>query len=493
MRQAILCVLGAGVLLVLGAVASAASPPKPENRETARLIARLGSKDFHERESATEALGRLGAAALDPLRRASQGNDPEIRRRAALLVQRIEKHLESDRLLAPRHLHLQYADVPVTEAVRDLAHRTGLSIILNDHDRSRLASRRLTLDTGETTFWEAFDQFCRKAGLVERSQEPAPSQPDRVLTDGRGNQIIVVEHMYSGRAQPQENRLVLADGKPEALPTWHTGGVRVRALPPSTLHPGLHKTRGQTFLLLEVMPGPGINWHGVVDVQIERAVDEHGQTLEQVLAGNPAAGLDLDLGMNVLPLLEVEGELIGSNPRYVPVHLRRGKEPSRVLKEVRGTAAGRVETTETLLTIDDLAKAGDRNFRGTDGSTVRVVDYHRDEDGRGRLRVQLETPRMMLGRGAARVIRGNRRIIFLNRGGSVGVGSGHWSLVDARGQKVSLSAVSQRVAGGINGFSQETTFLFSAKEVKAPLKLLYSGSRTVTVEITFTLKDVPLP
>jgi hypothetical protein len=486
----------AGLLAVVGlwlagSLSTRAAPPPKESGQTARLIAELGSKNFRDRESATQALGRLGTRVLDALRRAAQGSDPEIRRRAALLVQKIEQQLERDRLLAPRRLRLAYENVSVTEAINDLARRTGYPIVPGD--RSRLADRRLTMDTGETTFWEAFDQLCRKAGLVERRAQPVRGQQDRVINDGRGNQIIIVEQAYSNRARPPEHPLVLVEGTPESLPTWHAGGVRIRALPPNAPHPGVQKTSHQTYVLLEAMPEPAIKWHGVVDVQVERAVDDQGQILDQALANNPADGLDLELGLNALPFVEVDGEFVGSDPHQIEVRLRRGKEPSRLLRELRGSVAGRVETRETLVAIEDLAKAVDKSFHVSDGSTLHLAEFRRDDEGQGRLRIQLETPRMRGGRGAAQVIRGNRRIIFLNRGDTMTTGGGDWSLVDAGGRKVPMVAVSQRVMGGINGLSQETSFTFHAKDVKSPLKLLYSGSRTVTVEIPFTLKDVPLP
>jgi hypothetical protein len=59
-----------------------------------RLVRQLGSDSFAEREAASEALERLGAGALAPLRQARAANhDAEARRRAARLIDVIEESL----------------------------------------------------------------------------------------------------------------------------------------------------------------------------------------------------------------------------------------------------------------------------------------------------------------------------------------------------------------------------------------------------------------
>jgi hypothetical protein len=490
-RNGFLLALVTGFLLAGGRPVHAGPAARPEPDPIARLVIQLGSKHFKDREAATQALDAIGLPALEPLRRAARGTEPEVRRRAAYLVQKIEKRLESERLLAPRHLHLVWKDTPVPEAVNELSRQAGVPIVLSNADRARLADRKITLDTGETTFWDALDQLCRKATLVERRQEPTKAHADRVLTDGRGGQIIIMDGNLTTGSPPQ-SRLTLADGKPEPLPTCQAGGVRVRALAPSTPHPGLRKTHGETFVLLEILPEAAIKWRGVVDVQVERAVDDRGQSLAQVLGSSGFAGLDLDLGGNLLPFIEADGEMLGADPHQVPIRLRRGEGASRVLKELRGRVGARVETIETLVTVEDLLKASGRTYHGTDGSTLRVVDVRPQDDGRVRLDVSIEAPGPGMA-GAGQMIRGNRRIIFVNRNVEMGMADNNWSLVDASGQKLTLLQTSARLRRGFNGFSQEASFVFPGKNAKGPLTLRYTGQRTATVEVPFTLKDVPLP
>src|SRR5262245_47864735 len=154
------------VLALLVPAAAPAAEDKAPAPNLPRLVADLGSDDFARREQATRAPDALGAPALDELRRAAAGDDAEVRRRARELVERIERRVETARLLQPRRVHLIYKNTPVADAVADFARQTGFAIELAG-DRAKLNDRKVTLDTGPVPFWEAFDQFCRKAGLVE--------------------------------------------------------------------------------------------------------------------------------------------------------------------------------------------------------------------------------------------------------------------------------------------------------------------------------------
>jgi hypothetical protein len=91
-----------GLFLIAAEQAVKGQPPpappggKDETAErVARLIALLGSPTFAERERATQALEKVGVPALPALREAARKADPEVRRRANDLVERIENSLEA--------------------------------------------------------------------------------------------------------------------------------------------------------------------------------------------------------------------------------------------------------------------------------------------------------------------------------------------------------------------------------------------------------------
>src|SRR3954453_6315659 len=86
--------LVAAVLLLAWLLAPWPAPAGDEqadNGTLARLVARLGSEHFIEREQASAALEALGEQALEALRRVEAGSpDPEVRRRARLIIEVVE-------------------------------------------------------------------------------------------------------------------------------------------------------------------------------------------------------------------------------------------------------------------------------------------------------------------------------------------------------------------------------------------------------------------
>ncbi|MCI0463458.1 MAG: hypothetical protein L0Z62_41500 [Gemmataceae bacterium] len=154
-----------------------------DSERITKLVSQLGSSKFTERDKAKRELEALGEAALPALRKAVQSGDLETSRRAGELVKRLEQKITLDNLLAPKKLRLNVKDVPVPEAVAQLAKLSGYRIELMG-DRAAMANRKVTLDTGETTFWQALDQLCDKAGLVETAinpyGNPRPQPPIRI-------------------------------------------------------------------------------------------------------------------------------------------------------------------------------------------------------------------------------------------------------------------------------------------------------------------------
>jgi hypothetical protein len=181
MRIQWFCMLG----LILGmATAGAAAAladsgdSKVDQGRIDKLIQQLGSRKFAERARARLDLDKIGEPALSALQKAAKSEDAEVRRVAGDLVKGIEGRLQSARLLAPKRVHVKVKDMPVLDALAELSKQSGYPIDFQG-DRAALAQRKITLDTGETTFWEAFDQLCQKGGLVEAAApgNPNPFQP----------------------------------------------------------------------------------------------------------------------------------------------------------------------------------------------------------------------------------------------------------------------------------------------------------------------------
>src|SRR5262245_42791388 len=125
-----LLVFGLGLALLAGLPVGAADKASPET--IAQLIEKLGSTDFTERDKATKALEALGEQAVDALKKATQGDDLETKRRAEELLKKVEAKLLTKKVLEPTKVHFTFKDTPLKEAIDEVSKKTGLNIVLSD-------------------------------------------------------------------------------------------------------------------------------------------------------------------------------------------------------------------------------------------------------------------------------------------------------------------------------------------------------------------------
>ena len=466
----------------------------------ATLLSQLGSDRPTTREAATRALEAAGPAALDALRRAATGDDPEVRRRASLLARGIDKRQESARLIEPQKFRLQYKDTPLVEAVADFSKRSGITLkvppdVLKDGDR------KLTLDTGTVPFWEALDQFCAKAGLVE-VPPPAPDPNPHgggssiTISGGRGGGISPTDVLRTttGEKPPE---LALVDGKVTRRPTSDAGALRVRVALPETA-PSQEKKDGEVQFTLDVANAGRFHWQKAVGLHIDKALDEEGHVLPQLPTSfKPVVNMAAVRGnviINGMPVIPPSDEPEGTAARLVPVRLKRvGEKAPTKLKELSGTIVAQVRTPhESLVTVDDVLKAAGRTVKGRLGGEVKVVEVAKEEDGQVRLRVRVER----VGRGTADVpVNPFGGTVFIN-GRRLGeedlLSSLDFSLLDGKGKAfATVKAIGTGVRAGA-GHEYELVYEPEAGQGEAA-RFVYSDRRTVFVEVPFTLKDVPLP
>jgi hypothetical protein len=170
MLKRLLCLALVGGLAIAGRTMAdpnaGGQTGKGDDQHIAELVKKLGSMNYAEREKAKKDLDMLGMAALEQLRRAAKTDDLEIRTRCEKLIDKLETKIAADKLLAPKKVHLKVKDVTVVQAIEQLQKLSGYPIQI-DGDRTPLTKRTITLDTGEVTFWEAFDQLCDKGSLTQ--------------------------------------------------------------------------------------------------------------------------------------------------------------------------------------------------------------------------------------------------------------------------------------------------------------------------------------
>src|SRR5262245_8631504 len=99
-------------LLLAAPAATFRAADQAEAPNPGRLVERLGSGEFAERQEATRALDALGEPALDALKLGLRSDDMEVRRRCEELIVRIQRRAESARIVAAKRVQLVYKDTP---------------------------------------------------------------------------------------------------------------------------------------------------------------------------------------------------------------------------------------------------------------------------------------------------------------------------------------------------------------------------------------------
>ena len=491
--------LGLAVGVVLGGSAPAPAPAAPVS--PAELVVQLGSDEFAQREAAVAALEKAGAGAIPALREALKSSDPEVRQRAASILTKLQRAVDSSGKLAPKKIALNYQDLPLGTALSDFKARSGLNITF---DMKRIANplRKVTCVTGEVPLWEALDAFCTAAELKEefRLELDVPKvQPAN-------------RRAYTPPVQPPTPDavpIVLVDGKGQRLPGDRRTAVRILALPAS--FPGHRVTlgTGETALCFEVAPTPGLNWIDVSAVKITRLTDDAGRaggggTAKQMEGANsdfeggvvvwggggpgfgwggPGMRFDPRTGAPIYPDTF-------PNPRVISVPLKLATPTAKSIKRLEGAVLGEIMlTNQTLLTITDPTKSVGTLFDGAGQLRMTVLGVGETKTGAATVQVQLQYP--------------SPWSVSARRGFNPG---GIWPEAPRSTNQLptvqAFDAAGKPMTASNNGHSdssddgltmyQHMTLTFR-KDAGVPAKLVVTGSKPMVVEVPFVMENVPLP
>ena len=466
-----------------------------DDSRIAKLVTQLGSASFTEREEANRALEAIGLPALEALKKAAQSSDIETRQRAEALVERLEKMQASAKLLAPTRVTLKFADTPLPQAVAELAKQSKQTVTLGG-DLTKLSGRTVTLDVSDAPFWQALEQFCTQAGLVE---SPTVSAPIPGLPKDRRRPAVGVVSPRQAAGQ-----IVLVDGKPAALPTHHAGAARLRALPANiNVVTNQPKGAGEVLFALGLGLETQVPLQRIITVRIDKATDEHGQVLP-MLAANPAVAADPNAPVFLGNLNGRPQAIAGTlGHTQLPIRLKAGAKPAKLLQELTGAVALEVRTPpEPVMTMNDVLKSAGKTAKGAQGGALTVREVTALDDGQVRIRVELDQPpatNQPNGQFGGVQIQGNVVIGgMVQIGGNVLGGAGGnlgLKLVDAKGEAFAAAGQqTHQVRINNNQVTQEATLTFKPQAGQgAADKLIYTATQPAVVEIPFTLKDVPLP
>jgi hypothetical protein len=465
-------------ILVLGLaalfLASADAAGKPTPKQIAQLIEQLGSNSYEEREQATKKLAEIGLPALDALQKAASKGDPEIRKRAEELINRLNEHI-------------------------------------------------------------------RRTQPARQPNVPKPIQPGQLIPPIGGGavpavpvpavQIMANAAIALGMGGPnQPTAIVLKDGKPPTVPTCYSGSFRIRALPGGK--PRVRVSADLLVLSVETRAEPRLQLQNLKTVKITKAVDDQEQRLDQVVipAGWPAPqGVGPNGVIQGAPGFGIANlAQLNSPTQVVQVYLKKAVKDSRTLKELCGTlTAQTLLAPETLITVENIRKAAGKTFKGKDGSTLKVADVKSDESeiilkvkidspaGAGPLAPQIQIqimpgiPQVPIplppppppGGGifqiqpqpvpAAQVqIRQFQFGGFVPNGGGA---EGGLKLLDDKGKVIPQTQSGTEVHMAAGGPPDITyTLGYKLQKGQVPAKLVYTAGRSITFDIPFTLKDVPV-
>jgi hypothetical protein len=151
-------VLALGGCIALTSLLAGETPPRPTPPDFDAWIEQLADSDYQKREAALQLLQNQGAAALPALRKAISHPDIEVRRRVVDLI----PTLEVAALLAPKRVNLKMTNKNLREVFDEIARQTDLKVEFWTNNPQETHS----FDLRNVTFWEALDRINRESGLV---------------------------------------------------------------------------------------------------------------------------------------------------------------------------------------------------------------------------------------------------------------------------------------------------------------------------------------
>jgi hypothetical protein len=548
----------AGVCLALALGLSSAGQPAPpaDAARVKALVGQLGSDSFDEREHARKELEAIGHPALPALRAALKTTDLETSRRAAELIRRIEEKALSAQLLAPKKLRFKAQGQPVLEAVAALAKQSGYAIRV-DGDRTLLTGKKVTLDTGEVTFWEAVDRLGAQAGLAEKltvaaqwldpnGPPPGPSKMPMVLRIPLGEpaakkmparppvpplKLVPLPKpapkddkekkpaeepppepakgvAVAGNAEPPvtpvtPGLVILAPGEIKPQAVSYAGAVRV-VLKGAKPQPGVKLPSPEKFhdLMLEASAEPRLLGFTVAGAPtITRAVDDHSQALAFIIDPVAAQPPKLPPGVtaDLVDFLDLNMPTGGPAPRGVIVRLQRGEKPAKKLRELAGSLTAHVLVPDaTLAVVEDALKAAGRSVDLKGGGHLKVEAVTRTPEGDYQLTLKLED--LPGGPGVAgSSVDARGKLSVTSNGTGVPVSwEGLVDLADAQGRKLGM-VVTPTLNPEPGDEGTPTTRLTVTAVFRRdlgqgePTRLALTGTQYVVVVVPFRFTDVPLP
>jgi len=502
-RYHILWALASAFLFAAPVFADEKAPP-----EQIRLsIQNLGNPRFAVREQAARDLIRAGEPALAELKAAVASKDEEVRLRAENIVRIIQARAENETMIRAPKLRVKFEAKPLDEAIADVNRQTGLTFAL---DQSALANAKqpVTVDTGDVPYWEAVERFLAAAGLVENPAPVAPALPNQQYQQLRARRRI-----NGGPADPRI--LLIKCMSPPAAATATL--VRVKALPSSVAGSSVTKGTNEINFVLDVTPSPALTWTGLADIEVSRAVDERDVVLEQShLRSSGGAADSIYLNNNMQAQVfggqvvfiqgggrvivnggdyeQVTSLLAPGNPRHVRVTLLGKTHASKTLKELSGVVTANVMTPPlTLLTVDNLLTASTKEPIRAGNYQIQITE-RKSEKSYLQLRFRLTTSFRDNGIRSG-FANPNMNGMIIDSDEILNNPQSHIVFQDSSGNIINNVAVNptDQSFDGENQITDYVAVIPVRGTTTSAVKLVLNGRKSLSIEVPFVLKNVPLP
>jgi hypothetical protein len=458
-----------------------------EQTNVITLIDQLGAPDYLDREAAQAKLLKLGSVAIPELDRAARAHESaEIRGRCSHIAAESRRQDEGSKYLAIKKVRLAYKNTPLSQAVADLATKTGTNLKLDVKDATRL----VTFETEELPIWEAIEAFRVSGKLSERFREDAPV----AVPEGEPYASVRRSYYYDGMNQAPETAnqvpILWVDGESSPHSADRRGIVRVTAMPGRFPANRLIRGAGQAIIHLDLALTSAINWQDATQVRVDRAEDDTGrpitpahrihQTLNESPYGNPFFGFG---GYNQ--------PMPTGNPRLVAVNLRTDDRQIRTLRVLEGSIIGEVGVpNQTILTIDNLQHSTGKVYPLPNDAKLQIRRYEVREDGTTLVKVHTEVQHNF------QQIRGPRARLLWDDNGPGSTNLKVYRFTDSNGKPVVGEVFESGRTTSSNGFgitqSSEMQITFT-KAKGQPVKMELTGTRMMSLEIPFALRDVSMP
>ena len=344
--------------------------------------------------------------------------------------------------------------------------------------------------------------------------------------------------MMPGQGAP----IVLVDGKAKQLPTHVEGAVRIRAMPPANAAMFGPPAPDQIAVVLQAQPEPKLTWQNVVGVKVDKATDDQGQSLSAAMIadnggggpGGPAIQVFPGRGgiaiAKPLPFPQPQ-PFFGGGGNYYPIRLKKGDKESKALKELTGVLTVNVRTApEALVAVENVMKAKANAVKAPKAdAALKVMEVKKTDNGDYQVQVEVSysnevQPAMPnqfgpvngpIGGPLPPQINGRIQIqiapavpakpvppVAPNAGPNAVPPAPPvvWNplgleLTDGKDKPFQLAGLQfQQQQFNGRGMTSVATLTFrpADKEQGEPAKLTFKGTRLVTVDVPFALKDVPL-